>query len=115
MRNRRVQSNGAEIAPSILAADFTRLGEQIAELKAAGCRLLHVDVMDGHFVPNISIGVPVVQALRQAGPPPPPPARPPPPPPPPRLPFTDPGAGGVRGGLRRGRRRHEQRPPGRRA
>src|SRR3970040_933864 len=66
MRNRRVQSNGAEIAPSILAADFTRLGEQIAELKAAGCRLLHVDVMDGHFVPNISIGVPVVRALRQA-------------------------------------------------
>ena len=66
MRNRRVATNGAEIAPSILAADFTRLGEQIAELKAAGCRLLHVDVMDGHFVPNISIGVPVVRALRQA-------------------------------------------------
>jgi ribulose-phosphate 3-epimerase len=55
-----------EIAPSILAADFSRLGEQIQTLKEAGCRLLHVDVMDGHFVPNISIGVPVVRSLRQA-------------------------------------------------
>ena len=55
-----------EIAPSILAADFSRLGEQIAALKQAGCRMLHVDVMDGHFVPNITIGVPVVASLRQA-------------------------------------------------
>jgi len=55
-----------EIAPSILAADFARLGEQIGWLTQAGCRLLHVDVMDGHFVPNISIGVPVVRSLRQA-------------------------------------------------
>jgi len=55
-----------EVAPSILAADFSRLGEQIAGLKKVGCRLLHVDVMDGHFVPNISIGVPVVRSLRRA-------------------------------------------------
>ncbi|MFQ5778420.1 MAG: ribulose-phosphate 3-epimerase [Terriglobia bacterium] len=55
-----------EIAPSILAADFARLGEQISALKEVGCRLLHLDVMDGHFVPNITIGVPVVRSLRQA-------------------------------------------------
>jgi ribulose-phosphate 3-epimerase len=53
-----------KIAPSILAADFTRLGEHVREVEQAGCGILHVDVMDGHFVPNISIGLPVVQALR---------------------------------------------------
>jgi len=55
-----------EIAPSILAADFSRLGEDIAAVERGGARILHVDVMDGHFVPNISIGVPVVSSLRKA-------------------------------------------------
>jgi ribulose-phosphate 3-epimerase len=55
-----------EILPSILAADFARLGEQITALETAGCRMLHVDVMDGHFVPNITIGPPVVASLRKA-------------------------------------------------
>jgi len=55
-----------EIAPSILAADFASLGEGIRAVERGGANLLHVDVMDGHFVPNISIGVPVVESLRKA-------------------------------------------------
>ena len=54
-----------EILPSLLSADFARLGEQIAALEAAGCRSLHLDVMDGHFVPNLTIGPPVVESLRK--------------------------------------------------
>ena len=55
-----------DIAPSILAADFARLAEKFQAVERAGVRLIHVDVMDGHFVPNISIGVPVVASLRKA-------------------------------------------------
>ena len=55
-----------EIAPSILSADFTRLGEEIEAVERGGAHLLHFDVMDGHFVPNLTIGLPVLKSIASA-------------------------------------------------
>jgi len=54
-----------QIVPSILSADFARLGEDIAKVERGGARMLHVDIMDGHFVPNLTMGPPVVKSIRK--------------------------------------------------
>jgi len=60
-----MEHDSVELAPSILAADFARLGELVTEAEKAGANRIHVDIMDGHFVPNLSMGPPIVQSLRR--------------------------------------------------
>lgn len=65
-RSEMINGRTIDIAPSILSADFSRLGEEIEAVTRGGATILHVDVMDGHFVPNLTIGLPVVKSLTRA-------------------------------------------------
>jgi len=66
LKMRLPKAGTIEVVPSILSADFARLADEIAEITLAGVRMVHLDVMDGHFVPNITIGPPVIAKLRKA-------------------------------------------------
>jgi ribulose-phosphate 3-epimerase len=65
LRRLTLRNSGVAVAPSVLACDFGWLAEEIAAIEVAGATLLHLDIMDGHFVPNLSFGVPIVEAIRR--------------------------------------------------